>query len=215
LSSFRPTRFRRARLTPVHAASALSVSLLALVACSQRSSIIYNGGNPIPVSATRSAAVVIPTAEHYLGVPYRWGGTSPSGFDCSGFVQYVFAKHGVELPRTSRAQAYAGDRIALDERVLRAGDLIMFAEYGQPISHVAIYAGSDRIIHSTSSGGGVRYDDLGSRRGAWFVDHAVVARRIAPPAAGSYIVRDLISELRSSGVRVDFPLDLGDLAPRP
>jgi hypothetical protein len=170
----------------------------------------------VPAPSSASAAAVIPTAERYIGTPYRWGGTSPrSGFDCSGYVQYVFARHGVNLPRTSRGQAYAGSRVTLDERVLRAGDLIMFAESGQSISHVAIYAGGDRIIHSTRSGGGVRYDDLGSSRGAWFVQHAVVARRVATSAEGSRIVRDLASELRSSGVRVDFPLDLGDFAPRP
>jgi hypothetical protein len=193
------------RRVALHAA--LGVSLLACT---------YGpyGGVSYP-APTASSSAVIPTAEHYLGTPYKWGGSTPSGFDCSGYVQYVFAKHGVNLPRTSRAQAYAGTRVALDERSLRSGDLIMFADYGEPISHVAIYAGNDRIIHSTRSGGGVRYDDLGSSRGAWFVNHAVVARRVATGTQGSRIVRDLVSELRSSGVRVDFPLDFGDRAPRP
>jgi len=192
------------------AVGSVALSVMLFTSCTQSP---YLG--PIPVSGA-SASVVIPTAERYLGTPYRWGGTSPTtGFDCSGYVQYVFAKHGVRLPRTSRGQAYAGSSVALDERYLRAGDLIMFAERGEPISHVAIYAGNDRIIHSTSSGGGVRYDELGSPRGAWFVQHAVVARRVGTAAQGSRIVRDLVSELRSSGVKVDFPLDLGDFAPRP
>ena len=186
-------------------------------ACSQTSGSVIQAGRPIPVpTSSRSAAVVIPTAERYLGVKYRWGGTSPtSGFDCSGYVQYVFAKHGVKLPRTSRAQASVGDRVRLDFNSLRTGDLLMFASPGQAISHVAIYAGNKRIIHSSKSGAGVRYDNLTGSRGAWYRDNAVVARRIGTEVQGRGIVRDLVAELRSSGVRVDFPLDLGDFAPKP
>jgi cell wall-associated NlpC family hydrolase len=174
---------------------------------------------PVPTSSS-SAARVIPTAERYLGVKYKWGGTSPTtGFDCSGYVQYVFAKHGVQLPRTSRAQAHAGQRVPLEFSALRTGDLIMFASGGidgrQPISHVAIYAGNRRILHSSKSGSGVRYDDLMTNRGAWYRDNAVVARRVGTEAQGRGIVRDLVAELRASGVRVDFPLDVGDFAPKP
>jgi hypothetical protein len=121
----------------------------------------------------------------------------------------------VKLPRTSRAQAYAGDRVSLDFSSLRRGDLIMFASSGQPISHVAIYAGDKRIIHSSKSGSGVRYDNLTSSRGAWYRNNAVVARRVGTEAQGRGIVRDLVAELRASGVRVDFPFDLGDFAPKP
>ena len=94
----------------------------------------------------------------------------------------------------------------------------MFAEDGRPISHVAIYAGRDRILHSSKSGSGVRYDDLSTQRGAWFRNHMVVARRIGTAGQGLGIVRDLVAELRASGVRVDYPaiVDvIGDLAPRP
>lgn len=184
-------------------------------ACTQypAGSVIQAG---IPAPTSRSAAVVIPTAERYIGVRYKWGGTSPrTGFDCSGYTQYVFEKHGVRLPRTSRAQASAGARVRLDFSTLRAGDLLMFANSGQPISHVAIYAGNKRIIHSTKSGGAVRYDDLTTRRGAWYRNNAVVARRVGTEAQGRGIVRDLVAELRASGVRIDFPLDLGDFAPKP
>ena len=185
--------------------------------CSHRSAgSVIQAGRPVPTT-TNTAAAVIPTAERYIGVKYKWGGTSPTtGFDCSGYTQYVFAKHGVRLPRTSRAQASAGDRI-LDYRALRAGDLIMFAENGQAISHVAIFAGRDRILHSSRSGAGVRYDDLSSNRGAWFRNHMVVARRMGTAGQGLGIGRDLVAELRSSGVRVDYPAIadvIGDLAPR-
>ena len=172
---------------------------------------------PLPIpSSSSSAARVIPTAERYIGVKYTWGGTSPTGgFDCSGYVQYVFAKHGVKLPRTSRAQALVGNRVPLDFASLRTGDLLMFAQKGSAISHVAIYAGDRKIIHSSKSGSGVRYDNLMSSRGAWYRDNAVVARRVGTEAQGRGIVRDLVSELRASGVRVDFPLDVGDFAPKP
>src|SRR3954462_8620503 len=83
-----------------------------------------------------SAARVIPTAERYLGTPYRYGGTAPgSGFDCSCFVQYVFARNSVKLPRTSRQQAKVGVALPRNWRALSPGDLVMFAERGRPISH--------------------------------------------------------------------------------
>lgn len=198
----------------LHRSSAAALSFL-VAACAQYPGSIIQAGIPLPTSS-RSAAIVIPTAEQYLGVRYTWGGESPrTGFDCSGFVQYVFEKHGVRLPRTSRAQAYAGAPVPLDFARLRAGDLIMFASGGQPISHVAIYAGDRRIIHSSKSGSGVRYDDLSTRRGAWYRENAVVARRVGTEAQGRGIVRDLARELRSAGIDLDFPLDLGDFAPKP
>ncbi len=200
-------------LSHLNAARAAVLIPFAVAGCAQYPGSIIQAGLPYP---TTSAAAVLPTAERYLGVKYVWGGESPrSGFDCSGFVQYVFERHGVRLPRTSRAQASAGSRIALDFAHLRAGDLIMFANPGEAISHVAIYAGDRRIIHSSKSGAGVRYDDLDTRRGAWYRQNAVVARRVGTAGQGRGIVFDLVQELRASGVRVDFPLDLGDLAPKP
>lgn len=134
-----------------------------------------------PVSTTSvsgAARRVVPTAERYIGVPYRYGGTSPrTGFDCSGFVQYVYGVQGVDLPRTSRQMAGAGTAVEPSTRSLAVGDLMLFAQGGR-ISHVAIYAGNGRFIHSSSSGSGVRYDDLGTNRGKWFAEHMVAARRV-------------------------------------
>jgi hypothetical protein len=181
----------------------------------RRADVIPSGALPTgryPGSSTTtsaSAARVLNTADQYIGVPYTWGGTSPSsGFDCSGFVQYVFGKQGVRLPRTSREQAQVGTSLSPDWRAISAGDLVMFAENGR-ISHVAIYAGHNRIIHSTSSGGGVRYDDLSTQRGDWFVDHMVVARRVTPDARG--LLLDLARGFADIAVQLDGP----DHAPRP
>ena len=130
-------------------------------------------------SASGAARRVVPTAEQYIGVPYRYGGTSPrTGFDCSGFVQYVYGMQGVDLPRTSRQMAGSGVAVTPSTRSMQVGDLMLFQQGGR-ISHVAIYAGNGRFIHSSSSGHGVRYDDLGTRRGQWFADHLVAARRVA------------------------------------
>src|SRR5256885_12027391 len=124
---------------------------------------VSEAGGCVPPPAP--SARVIPTAERCLGTPYRYGGTSPvTGFDCSGFVQYVFARNAVRLPRTSRQQAKVGVSMPRRFSSLTAGDLVMFAERGEAISHVAIYAGHNRITHATSSGGTVRYDDLDASR---------------------------------------------------
>ena len=134
----------------------------------------------IPDSPPPSAAAarVLRTGEQYLGVKYVWGGNTPSqGFDCSGFTKYVFAKYGIALPRTSREQAHAGMAVPADFRYLRPGDIMLFAEPGQAISHVAIYAGDGRILHSSSSVGGVGYTDLNTGS-QWFVQYFVAARRL-------------------------------------
>ncbi|MGH7615963.1 MAG: C40 family peptidase [Gemmatimonadaceae bacterium] len=158
-------------------------------------------------TSSASAKRVLSTADDYVGAPYRYGGTSPtSGFDCSGFVQYVFAQAGVELPRTARQQAQVGQALAPDWRAVVAGDLVMFEENGR-ISHVAIYAGHNRIIHASASGGGVRYDDLGTERGSWFMDHMVAARRVTPDARGRLL--DL-----AGGFSTNVELDGPDHAPR-
>jgi cell wall-associated NlpC family hydrolase len=133
---------------------------------------------PDSPAASASASHVLQIASSYIGVPYVWGGNTPhQGFDCSGFTKYVFAQAGIGLPRTSREQVHAGAAVAADFRALRPGDLMMFAEPGQAISHVAIYAGNGRIIHSSSSGGGVGYTDLNTG-GEWFVRYFVAARRV-------------------------------------
>ena len=165
-------------------------------------------------SASGAARRVVPTAEQYIGVPYVYGGSSPRGFDCSGFVQYVYAQNGVDLPRTSRQMAGSG--VAVSTRALVVGDLLLFQQGGR-ISHVAIYAGNARFIHSSSSGHGVRYDNFDTNRGRWFADHLVAARRVAGDGRifGNTFGNALSNALAGSAVIAFDHFDPPDSAPPP
>ena len=94
---------------------------------------------------------VIQNAMQYLGVPYVWGGTSPYGFDCSGYVQYVYANAGVSLPRTADVQYEVGTPISRGNLI--PGDLVFFSTYTYGASHVGIYVGEGSFIHASSSRG--------------------------------------------------------------
>ena len=137
--------------------------------------------------AARFAARILEVAEGYVNVPYRTGGSTPyGGFDAAGFVQYVFGREGVRLSRNFREMVQRGEPVSLRIGAARPGDLLFFASDGSTIDHVAIYAGHERIIHSTATGGGVRYDALGDGdRGRWFSEHLVAARRVV--GTGSYL----------------------------
>lgn len=94
---------------------------------------------------------LIAVARQYIGTPYRFGGTGPGGFDCSGFTQYVFSQAGINLYRTADAQYEQGRSV--DSSSLRAGDLVFFSTYEVGPSHVGIYINNGRFIHSGSSTG--------------------------------------------------------------
>jgi hypothetical protein len=124
---------------------------------------------------------ILEEAEGHLGTPYVWGGAEPvPGFDCSGFVQYVFASQGIELPRPSRVMAQVGAEMPAVPDSLLPGDVMFFSRTGSPnnITHVGIYAGGGTMLHATGSGGGVAFDNLTTPRGQWFADRLVAAARV-------------------------------------
>jgi cell wall-associated NlpC family hydrolase len=109
--------------------------------------------------APRSSGLqALSVAREMIGTPYRYGGTDPSGFDCSGLVQYSFSKAGINLPRTSRDIFRSSQLVSPSER--QPGDLVFFAISKGKVSHVGIYTGGDQFIHSPSSGKGVSYSSL-------------------------------------------------------
>jgi cell wall-associated NlpC family hydrolase len=99
---------------------------------------------------------VVATALSYRGVPYRNGGSDPTGFDCSGFVQWVYAQQGLALPREVRDQYQLGSKVDLDE--VRPGDLVFFETVSRGASHVGIALGNDQFVHAPSSRGVVRVE---------------------------------------------------------
>lgn len=116
---------------------------------------------------------VIATSKQYIGVPYVWGGSSPSGFDCSGLVQYAFNRHGITLPRTTKQQWTVGTEIS--KSALQPGDLVFFANtYTSGISHVGIYVGDNQFIHASSSKGVI----ISSLSNSYWASHYYGARQI-------------------------------------
>lgn len=126
--------------------------------------------------ATRDpAAYVQEKALSLVGIPYRRGGTSPkSGFDCSGFVQYVLrAATGVRIARTAASQAREG--LPVGQGQLHVGDLVFFNTLGRKFSHVGLYLGNDQFVHSPSKGGHVRLESL---RSPYWQRHYVTGERL-------------------------------------
>lgn len=102
---------------------------------------------------------VVNLARQQLGRRYVWGGTSPRGFDCSGFTQYLGRALGLDVPRTAAQQASAGREIPRDRSLLRPGDILTFGRAGR-VTHVGVYVGEGRYIHASSGAGRIVESDL-------------------------------------------------------
>ena len=111
-------------------------------------------GRDLPVSRGAPTATVrrlLQSSFQHIGVPYWFGGTTPRGFDCSGFTRYVFANIGVNLPRMADGQFAVGRPVSVER--LQPGDLVFFETYEKGASHVGIYQGNDKFVHASSSRG--------------------------------------------------------------
>lgn len=127
-------------------------------------------------------------AKAEIGTPYIWGGTSPNGFDCSGFSQYVYKEQGIKIPRTAAEQFASLSPV----QNLQPGDLVFFRLNGRNISHVGIYIGDDEFIHSPATGQSIRIDSLSS---AYWKAHYAGARRALTWNNLAERVRDKAQEL--------------------
>lgn len=114
------------------------------------------------------------TAREYLGSRYKYGGNGPNSFDCSGFTKFIYGKFGIDLPRSSSAQASVGTKVSRDE--LQIGDLLVFSNtYRSGPSHTGIYLGNNKFIHASTSSKGVIISDLNSK---YYKKHFSYGRRV-------------------------------------
>ena len=120
---------------------------------------------------------IVQDAMKYIGLPYKWGASGPSEFDCSGLVYYVFKQNGINVPRTSKEQSKFGTQV--DKADLKPGDCVFFAKNGS-VHHVGIYIGDDQFIHSPSTGDVIKISSLSSKSDFY------CARRFVDPGNGSY-----------------------------
>ncbi|MGY4515482.1 C40 family peptidase [Lysobacter sp. HA18] len=156
----------------------MSLSDRALMLASDINRLIVPGSRSTSATATPvtgRAQSVLARAFALLGTPYRWGGTSTEGFDCSGLVGYVFRNAlGVELPRVARDQAQTGTMV--DRSQLTAGDLVFFSTHSSGVDHVGIYIGNGKFLHAPRTGRDVTVSELDT--GYWN-GKFVQARRVA------------------------------------
>lgn len=131
-------------------------------------------GPEVPSGPSLAAPALIQTALSLEGTPYQWGGDQPStGFDCSGFVQYVLGQHNIAAPRTAAAQFLIGTPVEFDQ--IRAGDLVFFSTVAPGASHVGLAVSREEFVHAPAANGVVRVERV---RASYWLTRYVGARRI-------------------------------------
>ncbi len=134
-----------------------------------------------PLMLVGRSGDVVQTALAVVGSPYHWGGTAENGFDCSGLIQYAYGRHGIRLPRMSRDQAGAGSAVPAVLDSLRPGDILAFAaRAGGGVTHVGLYIGAGKFIHSSSTGVRTSRLDRDDPDGRYWMPRWVGVRRILP-----------------------------------
>lgn len=204
-TSVEPARLPAAASAAGRLLAALCLS--ALAACS----LVREPGPSAPsarpantVAATPGSAdagpgrLLLARAERQLGAPYRFGGASPQGFDCSGLVRWVHGEAGITVPRTAAGQQLEARPVPVGE--LQAGDLVFFRIAGRAVDHVGIYAGDGRFLHAPRSGRTVGYDRLDD---PWWSSRQAGAGRFWVPAARP----SAAPATGSSEAAPDLPLD--------
>ncbi len=167
--------------------------LAVVVPCLSQSSSTPPANQPSQEAPAKPGMVasLLWKASEFLGTPYRHGGTTPKGFDCSGFVRHVFGTFGIQLNRSSSAQAAQGDRVNLED--IQPGDVLFFKTRGPKggISHVGIYLGNGEFIHAGAWGGPskrvVKITELDS---TYYSKRLVAARRFLCPTGNVFDLPD-------------------------
>jgi cell wall-associated NlpC family hydrolase len=132
----------------------------------------------VPADRASTIGAVVQTALDVMGMPYRWGDEGEEGFDCSGLIRYAFGRQGITLPRRSREQAQQGVAVAKSLDSLQAGDILTFSTEGRGISHVGLYVGNGRFIHSARQGVQLSVLSPDDVSGRWWYRRWVGARRV-------------------------------------
>jgi cell wall-associated NlpC family hydrolase len=130
-----------------------------VLSCALAGTLLFGTTNAWAAEDPAPGSQVAELAQEQIGARYRWGGMSPAGFDCTGFVKWVYSQVGVDLPRNEAGQLASGARVGVDE--LEPGDVLVFANtYRRGLSHVGIYLGEGQFVHAVDERHGVTVSNL-------------------------------------------------------